>query len=90
MIVGVAVGVVAAVSSIAAHDVLAGAGGVPASAADGRSALVRRSITAQPGDSLWSIARVHRGDVPLVRFVDKLVDLNGGPAIAAGQQVILP
>jgi Tfp pilus assembly protein FimV len=47
-------------------------------------------VTAQPGDTLWSIAQAHRGDVSVDRYVDKLVDLNGGASIMAGQQVVLP
>jgi LysM repeat protein len=45
---------------------------------------------AQPGDTLWSIAERYRGDVELRRFVDALIDANGGTAIQAGQAVRLP
>jgi len=81
-----------AVGTLAAHDVLAGSGGVPASAAEGLPALVDgpSALTAQPGDTLWAIAERYRGDVSLTRYVDKLVDLNGGPSLQAGQQVLLP
>ena len=89
-IVGTALAVVVACGAVITHDVLAGSGGVPASAAESQPALVRSSVTAQPGDTLWSIARTHRGDVPISRFVDKLVTLNGGASIQAGQQVVLP
>ena len=88
--VGVVSGVLVACGIVLAHDVLAGSGGVPASAAESQPAHARPTITAQPGDTLWSIARAHRGEVPIGRFVDKLVDLNGGPSIQAGQQVVLP
>lgn len=64
-------------------------GGSPAGAVSGVVATNVR-VTAQPGDTLWSIAEQHRGDVPIVRYVDALVDLNGGPAIVAGQSVRLP
>jgi hypothetical protein len=47
-------------------------------------------VRAEPGDSLWSIAERFHGDVELTRFVDALIDLNGGPAITAGQLVRLP
>lgn len=45
---------------------------------------------AQPGDTLWSIAERYRGDVGHGRYVDALVDINGGTAIQAGQAVRLP
>jgi Tfp pilus assembly protein FimV len=45
---------------------------------------------ARPGDNLWSIAEAHRGDVGVRRYVDALIDLNGGPSIQAGQRVLLP
>ena len=63
---------------------------MPASAAESRPALEPPIVVAQPGDTLWVIAQRHRGDVPITRYVDKLVDLNGGPSIRAGQLVTLP
>jgi len=45
---------------------------------------------AQPGDTLWSIAERYRGDVGQGRYVDALVDANGGVAIQVGQAVRLP
>jgi LysM repeat protein len=45
---------------------------------------------AQPGDTLWSIAERYRGDVGHGRYVDALVDVNGGAAIQIGQAVRLP
>ena len=45
---------------------------------------------ARAGDSLWSIARANHGDVSIDRYVDALIDLNGGTAIAVGQAVHLP
>ena len=89
-LVGVVLAVLVAVGVVLTHDVLAGSGGVPASAAASQPAHVRSTITAQPGDSLWSIAQAHRGDVPVGRYVDKLVTLNGGASIQAGQQLVLP
>ena len=47
-------------------------------------------VVAQPGDTLWSIASRHHGDISITRYVDTLVDLNGGPTIQAGQEVVLP
>ncbi len=89
-VVGTVLAVTVAVGAVAAHDVLAGSGGVPASAAPSRSALVRTTVTARPGDTLWSIASEHHGNVAMTRFVDTLVDLNGGASIQAGQAVVLP
>lgn len=89
-VVGGLLAVVVACGIVVTHDVLAGSGGVPASAASSRSAQVRSAVTAQPGDTMWSIARAHRGEVSIDRYVDKLVDLNGGASIQAGQQVVLP
>jgi LysM repeat protein len=89
-VVGTALAVLVAVSAVAAHDVLAGSGGVPASAAVSQPAQARARVVAQPGDTLWSIAGVHHGDISITRYVDALVDLNGGPSIQVGQDVVLP
>lgn len=89
-VVGGVLAVLTAFGLVMAHDVLAGSGGVPASAASGPPASTRSVITAQPGDSLWSIAEAHSGSVAITRYVDKLVELNGGPSIQAGQLVRLP
>jgi len=72
----------------AAFDV----GGRPAVASDNgieESATVRTHV-AQPGDTLWSIADLYRGDVGQGRFVDGLIDSNGGTVIQIGQAVRLP
>lgn len=87
-VVGTALAVFVAVGAVTAHDVLAGSGSVPASAAVSQPA--RSTIIAQPGDTLWSIAEAHRGGVSLTRYVDKLVALNGGPSLHIGQTVVLP
>ncbi len=89
-VVGGLLAVAVAFGIVVTHDVLAGSGGVPASAAASQPAQARSTVTAQPGDTLWSIAQAHRGDVSVDRYVDKLVDLNGGASIQAGQQVVLP
>ena len=105
-VVGTLLAVLVAASAVLTHDVLAGSGGVPASAAVSQPARTRATVTARPGDTLWSIAERHhprlagqldgrsddRSDdiVSLSRYVDALVDLNGGAAIQAGQAVILP
>ena len=88
-IVGILLAVFVAVGLVAAHDVLAGSGGVPASAAASQPAHVS-TVVATPGDTLWSIADEHRGEISISRYVDTLVDLNGGASIEAGQQIILP
>lgn len=89
-VVGAVAAALIACTTVLAHDVLAGSGGVPASAASSQPALVRTSIIARQGDTLWSIASTHRGGVPITDFVDKLVTLNGGASIDAGQLVVLP
>ena len=67
-------------------------GGRPAAASDvaATAQAVPSVHVAQPGDTLWSIADLYRGDVGQVRFVDALVDLNGGASIQIGQAVRLP
>ena len=54
------------------------------------AAPVRSTVTAQPGDTLWAIARVHHGGIDLDRYLDRLITLNGGPSIQVGQAVVLP
>jgi Tfp pilus assembly protein FimV len=79
-----------------AGSVLVGAlvdvGGRPAAASVGPAADLPsvRIHVAQPGDTLWSIADRYRGDVDRGRFVDALVDANGGTVIQIGQAVRLP
>jgi len=89
-IVGTVLAVIVAVSAVLAHDVLAGSSGAPAAAAVSQPALTRITITARSGDTLWSIGKLHHGAVPITRYVDKLVEINGGASIQAGQAVILP
>ena len=90
VVVGTTLAVLVAVSAVAAHDVLAGSGGVPASAAVSQPAQARARVVARAGDTLWSIASAHHGEISITRYVDTLVDLNGGPTIQAGQEVVLP
>ncbi len=87
-VVGTALAVFVAVGAVTAYDVLAGSGSVPASAVASQPA--RSTVTAMPGDTLWEIASRHRGEVSMTRYVDKLVELNGGASIVAGQAVVLP
>ena len=89
-VVGTVLAAFVAVGAVATHDVLAGSGGDPASAAVSQPAQARTRVVAQGGDTLWSIASVHHGDIPIRRYVDALVDLNGGATIQVGQEVVLP
>jgi Tfp pilus assembly protein FimV len=82
-------GLLALVGAVATGS-LAGPGGVPAAATGAQPAFQRASIVARPGDTLWSIALAHRGDVSHGRYVEALVSLNGGASIQAGQVVLLP
>lgn len=72
-----------------------GFGGTPVVAADslvesGTQDAVAHVHVARDGDSLWSIADEHRGGVDRDRYVDALVTLNGGTAVALGQAIRLP
>jgi LysM repeat protein len=90
VVVGTVLAVLVAVGAVAAHDVLAGSGGDPASAAVSLPAQARVHVVAEAGDTLWSIASAHHGEISITRYVDALVDLNGGATIQAGQEVVLP
>ena len=84
---------VAAIAGSAVVGALADVGGrsVEASGAAAQSDTpVVRVHVAQPGDTLWSIADRYRGEVGQGRFVDALIDLNGGTAIQVGQAIRLP
>jgi len=86
---GLLVGLLA-ICGVAAHDVLAGSGGVPASAAGAMPAPVRATVVAEPGDTLWSIAERWHGEVGFERYLEALINLNDGPFIQAGQSITLP
>lgn len=87
----VAVIVIAASAMVGA---IGDVGGRPAAASDITSSVVGASIVrvhvAQPGDTLWSISDRYRGEVAQNRFVDALIDVNGGTVIQVGQAVRLP
>jgi hypothetical protein len=87
-----AVALVAAALLVGIIVLLAGSGGRPASASWAEPALPSPAAVhvAEAGDSLWSIARANHGDVSLDRYVDALIDLNGGTTIDVGQAVRLP
>ncbi len=83
---------VTAVVAITALGLPAGPGGRPASASRAEPAHISSAAiyVAVPGDSLWSIARAYHGEVGLDRYVDTLIDLNGGTSVQIGQAVRLP
>ena len=81
---------VRAVAVSASVGVLLDVDARPASASDAAASPGPRLHVAQPGDTLWSIAEQYRGDVGQRRFVDALIDANGGTAIQVGQAVRLP
>ncbi len=84
------VAVVAAVW-LGAGTVLANRGGDPASASTVRPALAPAQVyTAQPGDTMWSIAERFHGSQPTTAYVDELIGLNGGAALVVGQAITLP
>ena len=87
--------VVLLVMSVSALAVgaLTGLGGRPAAASETPPAAglrVASVYVAEPGDSLWSIAELHRGEIGRDHYIDALINLNGGTAIQAGQAVHLP
>lgn len=66
-------------------------GAAPSSAARPAGQIaVAPTYVVQPGDTMWSIASRHAGDGSHTRYVDALVELNGGTRITAGQQILLP
>jgi LysM repeat protein len=79
-----------AISLFAAVGPLLSGDGRPASASDVAATAVVRIHVAQPGDTMWSIAERYRGDVGHARFVDALIDVNGGTAVQVGQAIRLP
>lgn len=82
---------VAVLLATAMSGLLAGFGGGPASASGAQPAASQLEYhVAQPGDTLWTIAVEQHGEVVLDRYVDKLIDLNGGTRILVGQAVLLP
>ena len=79
-----------AIGGVAAHDVLAGSGGVPASAAGATPAPVRDVVVARPGDTWWAIAERFHGEIVFDGYLEALINLNDGPSIQAGQAITLP
>ena len=62
----------------------------PAALATGDFAVARDFVVAQPGDTLWTIARQLQPQGDLRPLVQALSELNGGPAVAVGQAIRLP
>ncbi len=81
---------VAAFAALAAVEALADLGGRPAVASEIGPAPVTRIHVAEAGDSLWTIADEHRGDVGHGAYVDALIGLNGGTDVQVGQAIRLP
>src|SRR4051812_30089668 len=77
-------------SAVLAGNVLTDPGGAPASAAGAATAVPVSTLRVRAGDSLWSIAARFRGDVPIARYLEALISVNGGTRIEAGQIVRLP
>ena len=89
-IVGVAVAIAVTVLTLGAQATFTGSGSGPASAAGAGAVVPERTVRVRSGDSLWTIAEDHRGAVEINRYIDKLVELNGGTTIHVGQFVRLP
>jgi len=86
-------GVFAAVAVAVVLAVFAIVGAVGSSAhadqsAPGR-AMTPRVVIAQPGDTLWAIARRVIPNGSITELVDRLVQMNGD-TITAGQEVRIP
>ncbi len=86
-------GVCAAAGAVVAIAVFSFVGAVGSSAhadqsAPGR-AMAPRVVIAQPGDTLWAIARRVIPNGSITELVDRLVQMNGD-TIAAGQEVRIP
>ena len=86
-------GVFAAVAVVAALAVVAIDGVAGSSARVDQSApglaLNTRVVIAQPGDTLWAIARRVIPNGSITELVDRMVQLNGD-TISAGQEVRIP
>ena len=70
-----------------AGDVLANRGGAPASTSAVRAP---RTYVAQPGDTMWSIALLHRGATSQTDYVESLISANGGSELQVGEVITLP
>jgi hypothetical protein len=91
-VAGLLLAVVAGTGALAGSTLLTGPGGVPASAAGAGTEAdgPPMSVRVEAGDSLWSIAEAHHGTVSIARYLEALIDRNGGTVIEVGQLVRLP
>ena len=48
------------------------------------------TVVVQPGDTLWTIARDLQPEGDVRPLVDRLAALNGGAALRAGQDLVVP
>ena len=90
LVVGTLAALLVVTGGLAVNEVVVGDSDGTASAAVAGPPTARVTVTAQPGDTLWSIAQEHRGPVNANDYVDRLISLNGGPSIQAGQAIVLP
>lgn len=90
LVVGTIAAVLVVAGGLAVNEFVVGDSDGTASAAVAGPPAQRVTVTAQPGDTLWSIAQTHRGSVDVYDYIDRLVRLNDGPAIQAGQSITLP
>lgn len=90
LVVGTIAAVLVVAGGLAVNEFVVGDSDGTASAAVAGPPAQRVTVTAQPGDTLWSIAQTHRGSVDVYDYIDRLVRLNDGPAIQAGQAIALP
>jgi Tfp pilus assembly protein FimV len=91
------VGVIASLPAMAVATAVTDRGGAPAPAATIRPSIAASGAAAQgvtyvvrPGDTMWSIAAVHRGSAGHGSYLDALIDANGGASIQVGQRLVLP
>jgi Tfp pilus assembly protein FimV len=68
----------------------AGAASADEPSGPGAGVATRTFYVAQPGDTLWSIARRLQPDGDIRALVDALVRINGGAALDVGQRVLIP
>lgn len=78
------------IGAVVLGGVIAGPGGVPASASGAGEVVEPMTLVVRSGDTLWSIAHEYRGEIAHGRYVEYLVRLNGGPSVTVGQQLRLP
>jgi LysM repeat protein len=73
---------------LGAGTVVANRGAAPASGSSVRPAIA--TYVVHHGDTMWSIAASHHGQLSQSDYVDLLVQANGGASLQVGQQIVLP